>query len=50
MPGDLAGIHCMSVPCGATSYGIPVGMQILANHFDEARMFRLAHALEKARG
>jgi aspartyl-tRNA(Asn)/glutamyl-tRNA(Gln) amidotransferase subunit A len=47
--GDLAGIPCMSVPCGETSEGLPVGMQILANHFDEARMFRLADAFEKAR-
>jgi aspartyl-tRNA(Asn)/glutamyl-tRNA(Gln) amidotransferase subunit A len=47
--GDLAGIPCMSVPCGTTSEGLPVGMQILANHFDEARMFRLADAFEKAR-
>ena len=45
--GDLAGIPCMSVPCGATSEGLPVGMQILANHFDEARMFRLADAFER---
>jgi len=35
----------MSVPCGATSDGLPVGMQILANHFDEARMFRLAECV-----
>ncbi len=47
--GDLAGIPCMSVPCGTTSEGLPVGMQILASHFDEARMFRLADAFEKAR-
>ena len=47
--GDLAGIPCMSIPCGTTSEGLPVGMQILANHFDEARMFRLADAFEKAR-
>ncbi|MSV29151.1 MAG: Asp-tRNA(Asn)/Glu-tRNA(Gln) amidotransferase subunit GatA [Bryobacterales bacterium] len=45
--GDLAGIPCMSVPCGKTAGGLPVGMQILANHFDEARMFRLAAAFEK---
>ncbi len=48
--GDLAGIPCMSVPCGATSEGLPVGMQILTNHFDEVRMFKLADAFEKARG
>ena len=48
--GDLAGIPCMSVPCGKTSEGLPVGMQILANHFDETTMFRLADAFEKAGG
>jgi aspartyl-tRNA(Asn)/glutamyl-tRNA(Gln) amidotransferase subunit A len=45
--GDLAGVPCMSVPCGATAGGLPVGLQILANHFEEARMFRLAHAFEQ---
>jgi aspartyl-tRNA(Asn)/glutamyl-tRNA(Gln) amidotransferase subunit A len=44
--GDLAGIPCMSVPCGATRDGLPVGMQILTRHFDEATMFRLADAFE----
>jgi aspartyl-tRNA(Asn)/glutamyl-tRNA(Gln) amidotransferase subunit A len=48
--GDLAGIPCMSVPCGRTAAGLPVGMQILANHFDEAGMFRLAEAFERAGG
>ncbi len=48
--GDLAGIPCMSVPCGKTAQGLPVGMQILAKHFDEARMFRLADAFERAGG
>ena len=49
--GSLAGIPCMSVPCGTTPAGLPVGMQILANHFGEAGMFRLADAFEKsARG
>ncbi len=48
--GDLAGIPCMSVPCGKTSAGLPVGMQILARHFDEAGMFCLADAFEKAGG
>jgi aspartyl-tRNA(Asn)/glutamyl-tRNA(Gln) amidotransferase subunit A len=48
--GDLAGIPCMSVPCGKTREGLPVGMQILSRHFDEAGMFRLADAFEKAGG
>jgi len=46
--GSLAGIPCMSVPCGKTVEGLPVGMQILARHFDETTMFRLADAFEKA--
>jgi aspartyl-tRNA(Asn)/glutamyl-tRNA(Gln) amidotransferase subunit A len=46
--GSLAGIPCMSVPCGNTAEGLPVGMQILANHFDEPTMFRLADAFERA--
>lgn len=44
--GSLAGIPCMSVPCGTTVEGLPVGMQILTKHFDEDTMFRLADAFE----
>jgi aspartyl-tRNA(Asn)/glutamyl-tRNA(Gln) amidotransferase subunit A len=46
--GSLAGIPCMSVPCGNTAEGLPVGMQILTRHFDETTMFRLADAFEQA--
>jgi aspartyl-tRNA(Asn)/glutamyl-tRNA(Gln) amidotransferase subunit A len=45
--GSLAGIPCMSVPCGRTREGLPVGMQILTRHFDEPTMFRLADAFER---
>jgi aspartyl-tRNA(Asn)/glutamyl-tRNA(Gln) amidotransferase subunit A len=45
--GSLAGIPCMSVPCGTTAGGLPVGMQILTRHFDETTMFRLADAFER---
>ncbi len=48
--GSLAGIPCMSVPCGRTREGLPVGMQILARHFDEAGMLRLAYAFQQAGG
>jgi aspartyl-tRNA(Asn)/glutamyl-tRNA(Gln) amidotransferase subunit A len=49
--GSLAGIPCMSVPCGVArsgegGEGLPVGLQILCNHFEEQKMFRLAHAFE----
>jgi len=47
--GSLAGIPCMSVPCGATSEGLPVGLQILCNHFQEEKMFRIGDAFERAR-
>jgi aspartyl-tRNA(Asn)/glutamyl-tRNA(Gln) amidotransferase subunit A len=46
--GDLAGIPCMSVPCGRTAQGLPVGLQILTRHFDESTMFRIADAYEMA--
>ena len=45
--GSLAGMPCMSVPCETTAAGLPVGMQILARHFDESTMFRLADAFER---
>jgi len=47
--GSLAGIPCMSVPCGITAGGLPVGMQLLTGHFAETTMFRLADAFERTR-
>jgi aspartyl-tRNA(Asn)/glutamyl-tRNA(Gln) amidotransferase subunit A len=46
--GDLAGIPCMSVPCGLTADGLPVGLQIITRHFNESTMFRIADAYENA--
>jgi aspartyl-tRNA(Asn)/glutamyl-tRNA(Gln) amidotransferase subunit A len=48
--GSLAGLPCMSVPCGATSAGLPVGLQILCKHFDEAQMLGIASAFETSVG
>ena len=48
--GSLAGIPCMRGPCGRTAAGLPVGMQLLTRHFDEAGMLRLADAFERAGG
>jgi aspartyl-tRNA(Asn)/glutamyl-tRNA(Gln) amidotransferase subunit A len=45
---SLAGICGVNVPCGATSTGLPVGMQVLAAHFNEATAFRVARAVEAA--
>jgi aspartyl-tRNA(Asn)/glutamyl-tRNA(Gln) amidotransferase subunit A len=46
--GDLAGIPCMSVPCGCTAAGLPVGLQLLTRHFNESAMFRVAEAYQTA--
>jgi aspartyl-tRNA(Asn)/glutamyl-tRNA(Gln) amidotransferase subunit A len=46
--GDLAGVPCMSVPCGRTGEGLPVGLQIFTRHFNETEMFRLADTYERA--
>ena len=48
--GSLAGIAGMSVPCGRSPEGLPVGMQILANHFNEQTMLNIGHAFELAGG
>lgn len=45
---SLAGISGVTVPCGATSTGLPVGMQVLATHFGESTAFRVARAVETA--
>jgi aspartyl-tRNA(Asn)/glutamyl-tRNA(Gln) amidotransferase subunit A len=46
---SLAGIPGISVPCGESKSGLPIGMQILGQHFEEGTILRLAHALEHAR-
>lgn len=48
LTGDLAGVPCMSVPCGESSEGLPIGLQIFTKHFDEATMFRIAYNYEQA--
>jgi aspartyl-tRNA(Asn)/glutamyl-tRNA(Gln) amidotransferase subunit A len=48
--GSLAGVPGISVPCGKTKAGLPVGMQILGPHFSEGLVLQIAHAFEKAGG
>jgi aspartyl-tRNA(Asn)/glutamyl-tRNA(Gln) amidotransferase subunit A len=45
---SLAGICGVTVPCGATAAGLPVGMQVLARHLNEGTAFRVARAVEAA--
>ena len=44
--GDLVGVPGISVPCGRTKAGLPIGLQILGKHFEEGTVLRLAHAVE----
>ena len=47
VPANLAGIPGISVPCGFVD-GLPVGLQILGKHFDEATILRVAHAYQSS--
>ena len=48
IPGSLAGIPSMSIPCGFGAHQRPVGLQLMANYFDEARMLNAAHQFQLA--
>ncbi len=48
IPINLAGLPGMSIPCGFGDKGRPVGLQIVGNYFDEARMLSAAHAFQQA--
>jgi aspartyl-tRNA(Asn)/glutamyl-tRNA(Gln) amidotransferase subunit A len=43
---SLAGICGVSVPCGTTKDGLPIGVQVMGKHFDETTMLRVAQAVE----
>jgi aspartyl-tRNA(Asn)/glutamyl-tRNA(Gln) amidotransferase subunit A len=47
---NLAGIPGISVPCGYTKSGLPIGVQFLAGHFQEGRLIQIASAYEKQAG
>ena len=47
---NLAGLPGISIPCGKNSEGLPIGLQLMANHFQESLMLRVAHQFEKAGG
>ncbi len=46
-PYNLTGMPAISVPCGFTPNGLPVGLQIAGKPFDELTVFRVAHAYEQ---
>jgi len=47
---NLAGLPGISMPCGKGSDGMPIGMQLLGNHFEEGKLLRVAHQFEQAGG
>ncbi|MFY9611684.1 MAG: Asp-tRNA(Asn)/Glu-tRNA(Gln) amidotransferase subunit GatA [Blastocatellia bacterium] len=47
---NLAGVPGISLPCGLSSIGLPIGIQLIGRHFDEATLLRAAHNLEQALG
>jgi aspartyl-tRNA(Asn)/glutamyl-tRNA(Gln) amidotransferase subunit A len=48
IPFNLTGHPALSVPCGFTAAGLPVGMQLVGRAFDEAMLFRIGRAYEQA--
>lgn len=48
VPVSVAGLPALSVPCGITQAGLPVGLQVIAPHFREDVMFTVASAYEDA--
>jgi aspartyl-tRNA(Asn)/glutamyl-tRNA(Gln) amidotransferase subunit A len=48
IPVNLAGLPGMVVPCGASSTGLPIGLQLIGKHWDEETLFTVASAYENA--
>jgi aspartyl-tRNA(Asn)/glutamyl-tRNA(Gln) amidotransferase subunit A len=49
-PFNLTGLPAISIPCGFSRKGLPIGMQLVAKHWNEALLFRAAFAYENATG
>ena len=50
IPFNVTGLPAMSLCCGFSSQGLPIGMQVVGAPFDEARLFQVGHAYEQAAG
>jgi aspartyl-tRNA(Asn)/glutamyl-tRNA(Gln) amidotransferase subunit A len=49
-PASLAGVPALSVPCGLTEGGLPIGLQLIGRRFDEATLLRAGRAYERVGG
>ena len=47
-PINVWGLPAISIPCGFTESGLPIGMQIVGPHWEEGRVLQLAYAYEQA--
>ena len=47
-PFNFSGSPTLSLPCGFSEDGLPLSLQLVGRHLDEARLFRLGHAFEEA--
>ena len=45
-PSNATGLPAMSIPCGFTQAGLPIGMQLIGRAFDEPTLFQVAHGYE----
>jgi aspartyl-tRNA(Asn)/glutamyl-tRNA(Gln) amidotransferase subunit A len=50
IPANLAGLPGISVPCGVSADGLPIGLQMVGRAFDERTLLRAAYAYEQLRG
>lgn len=49
-PGNLSGVPALALPCGFSAAGLPLGLQIMGRHWDEATVYRVGAAYEQATG
>lgn len=47
-PGNLSGVPALALPCGFSAAGLPLGLQIMGRHWDEATVYRVGAAYEQA--
>jgi aspartyl-tRNA(Asn)/glutamyl-tRNA(Gln) amidotransferase subunit A len=47
IPANLAGLPAVSIPCGFSAEGLPIGLQIMGKHFDEETLLRVAYTFEQ---